>query len=109
MVHVIIGSFSFYSNIVATIKLHSRAAINNYLLFISLLSFILSQKIALGNYSETTVTHSHGFCCPASSPNTKDSSFTIINDQEYQQLFTFKKLQPSNVLLLLLAINRLSS
>lgn len=35
--------------------------------------------------------------CPTRSPKPKDSSFTLINDKEQQQILTFMKLEPANL------------
>lgn len=35
----------------------------------------------------------HYFLCPTDSPEPKDSSSTVISDEEKQQIFTFKKLE----------------
>ena len=37
------------------------------------------------------------FFCPTDSPKPKDSSVTVIPDEEKQQILTFKKPQPANV------------
>ena len=37
------------------------------------------------------------FLCPTSSVKPKDSTFTVINNKEKQQIFTFKKLETANI------------
>lgn len=45
------------------------------------------------HFPEPGVTSSHYLLCPTYSPNPKDSSFSIINDGEVQQILKFKLLE----------------
>lgn len=46
-------------------------------------------KNALDSFPEPKVTPSNSFFCPNKSPKPKDCSFTVITDEEKQQILTF--------------------
>lgn len=49
------------------------------------------------NFPEPKVKSSNGFFYPTTSPKPEDSSFTIMEDKEKQQMLKFKKMVSANV------------
>ena len=47
--------------------------------------------------SQSQKWHLQVLLCPTRSPKSKDSSFTVRNDKEQQQILTFMKLEPANL------------
>ena len=79
-----------------------QAAANDYLiLLINQLIILKIQsmncKMKCYGFPKPKVISLDCFFCPTTTSIPKDSSFTVMNEKEKQQILTFKKLEPANV------------